>query len=312
MTVFTTAFRQAARRELYNHDAAVDTIEGWYAAALKRLPLPYECITVDTRLGNTHLIKTGNPTGQPIVLLHGLMNNALIWEPQLPALQEFCVYAVDIIGQAGRSYPCRPSLLTDDYAHWLIDVLDQLQLENAAFVGLSMGALLALCLAAYTPDRVSRLALLSPAGLATIKARMLQRIIAANLPGRDSAITMRDLMTYIFMNPDVPISHDTRHIIEFLELIARYQKTMINPRAAFEGLLTGLPVNHTVLARCDMPSTVIVGADDVMFDAVQVVRNAAHYLPNFVGAKIIPDSGHAMIYQQAEQVNVTLVDFLRQ
>jgi len=157
---------------------------------------------------------------------------------------------------------------------------------------------------------VTRLALLSPAGLATLKVSMYQRIIAANMPWRDFYTSMRDLMTYIYMTPDVEINGDIAHIRHFLDLTARYQKPLLNPRAAFEGILTGLPIRAEMLQRCTMPALVMVGTDDVMFDAVRVVRNSAQHLPQFAGAHIMPDSGHAMIYQQSARVNAALVDFL--
>jgi pimeloyl-ACP methyl ester carboxylesterase len=62
----------------------------------------------------------------------------------LVGAEHFRVYAVDIVGEPGRSAPARPPLGSDDYAGWLDDVFDALGLARASLVGASLGAWLAL------------------------------------------------------------------------------------------------------------------------------------------------------------------------
>jgi pimeloyl-ACP methyl ester carboxylesterase len=297
-------------RDLYCSPEAVDKFERWYTAGLDSLPIPVECRYVDTCAGQTHVLITGDPSGPPLLLLHGVNNNALIWQPQWEALREFHVFALDLPGQPGRSDPRRPSLLTNKYSRWLSDVMDALDLPVVSIVGLSMGALIALRFAAHYPQRVDKIALLSPAGLGKLRPLVVARIVAANAPFRDFVAAMRDLMRYVFVTPGVESPVDTTHISEFLELTARYQKPIHTPRAIIENMVCGLPLSARTLRRVTSPCMVLTGADDVMFAADNVLHRASQYLPNLVHGDVIPGAGHAMIYEQPDQVNHALVEFL--
>jgi hypothetical protein len=53
--------------------------------------------------------------------------NALSWRMQLHALADsFRLYALDIIGSAGRSAPARLAFAGHQYGQWLVDVLSAL------------------------------------------------------------------------------------------------------------------------------------------------------------------------------------------
>ena len=81
-----------------------------YDAVLAKWPVAYEDIVVPTRLGATHVIASGPADGSPLVLLHAAMATATVWRPNVEGLSEhFRVYAVDIVGQGGRSVASRSS-----------------------------------------------------------------------------------------------------------------------------------------------------------------------------------------------------------
>ena len=70
------------------------------------------------------------------------------------------------MGQPGRSAPACPSLLNDDYVHWLLDVLDGLQLRRTHVIGISSGAWFLMQLGILRADRMEKAVLLSPLRLA--------------------------------------------------------------------------------------------------------------------------------------------------
>ena len=91
--------------------------------------------------------------GDCVVLIHGHPFDRTLWAPQLAALSgDFRVIAPDLRG-FGRS-PVTPHRVTmREYAADLEDLLDSLEIARAAIVGLSMGGLVAMELAAARPDR---------------------------------------------------------------------------------------------------------------------------------------------------------------
>jgi hypothetical protein len=75
-----------------------------YDAVLALWPVPYESFDVPTRFGKTHVIASGPKEAQPLVLLHATSASATMWFPNIADLsREFRVYALDIIGDAGKS-----------------------------------------------------------------------------------------------------------------------------------------------------------------------------------------------------------------
>ncbi len=102
--------------------------------------------------------------GPPMVLLHGIGSDAESWAPVIPLLpREFDVIAWYAPGYGASEPVAAASPTPDDYAARLEAVLDALRLGPVMLVGHSLGALMAGRFAASRPDRVTALALLSPA-----------------------------------------------------------------------------------------------------------------------------------------------------
>lgn len=88
--------------------------------------------------------------------------------PYAKTLSSRDVYAVDIMGDAGRSEPAARITCAADMAAWLDETLEGLRIERAHLVGHSLGGFVALSSAAYLPDRVASLVLLDPLGIAPL------------------------------------------------------------------------------------------------------------------------------------------------
>ncbi|HEX4766149.1 MAG TPA: alpha/beta fold hydrolase [Lichenihabitans sp.] len=95
--------------------------------------------------------------GTPVVLIHGVGLQGVVWTPQIEALTaRHDVIALDMPGHGGSSLPPENARLAD-YADAVAALLDALAIGKAHVIGHSMGALVATQFALDRPARVSSL-----------------------------------------------------------------------------------------------------------------------------------------------------------
>ncbi len=107
-----------------------------------------------------HAVVEG-PESAPVVLMLGSLGSTLeMWDAQARALSEhFRVIRCDTRGHGRSPVPTGPYSL-DDLVDDAVALLDRLGVRSASVVGLSLGGMTAMRLAAREPHRVDRLALL--------------------------------------------------------------------------------------------------------------------------------------------------------
>jgi pimeloyl-ACP methyl ester carboxylesterase len=106
---------------------------------------------------NLYYEETGS--GPPLLLIAGISSNTLGWAMLLPALSErFRVIAFDNRGAGRSSAPAGP-YTTRQMADDAAALLEQLGIERAHVIGISMGGMNAQELALAHPERVDRLVL---------------------------------------------------------------------------------------------------------------------------------------------------------
>lgn len=128
-----------------------------------------------------HVIETGE--GPPLVALHGTGNSGLFFLPLLERLEGVRAIAVDRPG-FGQSDP-RPvprRRFKNDAVAWIDSLLEELGLEEASFLGHSMGGLWSIWYAIARPERVTKLVIMGGApALPGARAPLPFRMMA--LPG---------------------------------------------------------------------------------------------------------------------------------
>lgn len=104
----------------------------------------------------------GPDDGQPVLALHGWLDNAAVFEPLVPFLKsEFKLVALDLPGHGLSSHlPQRCHYTRDRYVEEVLSAVDHLKWDTFSVLGHGMGAGIAYYLAAFHPDRVSRLAVI--------------------------------------------------------------------------------------------------------------------------------------------------------
>lgn len=280
-----------------------DKYNSAYEAILGLWPVPHEAIDADTRFGSTHINAAGAPGLPPLILIPGAQISSTVWYPNIePLSRHFRVYALDVIDQTGRSVPTRRLKTPQDSADWLTDVLNALSIERATFAGHSQGCWQALNLAKLAPERVERMALLSPGPpFAQLRWQMFVRMLPVFLrPTRRMFYWNFQWLTTMSLDEDQP-----HPLIELL---------MIGPMTYKPDEL-GMGVYSVFtddeLRQIHMPTLLLIGEHERVVNPHKIIERARRVMPA-VEAELIPDAGHLMPVDQAEATNARMLAFLLQ
>jgi pimeloyl-ACP methyl ester carboxylesterase len=268
---------------IFKSAAGRNSILTVYDSILSQWPLAYETQMIPTRRGNTHVIACGDKSAPPLILMHGSSSNSLMW---IGDVGEFCrhyrVYALDILGEPGKSEAVRHELTGPAYVEWLEDILKTLNLKQATFLGISLGAWMALKFATAHPDRVEKLVLLCPSGIGPQKSSFLISIILLMFMGEWGK---KRLLRKI--NGKSPIPEEAIAYSKFIG-------------AHFNPIMAALPIfSDTELTCLQMPLLVIVGARDVLLHSKKTAARLTKLLPQ-AAVKLLPEAGHVLINMGGE------------
>lgn len=112
-------------------------------------------------LGHVQLnTQVDGPDGAPWIVLSNSLGSSLgMWDPQIPFLTaKYRVLRYDTRGHGQSSVPAGPYSL-DDLVSDVIGLMNAVGIDQAAWMGLSMGAMTGMGLALNHPDRFSRFVL---------------------------------------------------------------------------------------------------------------------------------------------------------
>src|SRR5580698_2811616 len=240
-----------------------------YLEILKRWPVPNQQLRVPTREGETFVVRCGDANAPPLLLLHGGAGNSAMWMGDVAAwAEDFRLYAVDMIGEAGLSAPSRPPLASEAHALWLDDVMQALSLTRASILGVSLGGWLALDYATRRPDRVESLVVLCPGGVGRQRLRIVFKTIALRMLGPRGTRKLRELI--LGRAPADP-SPAVQYFMKFQSLIHEN----LRPR------MVKMPVfSDDALKRLTMPVMAILGGKDVLLDSAETSQRLERNLPH--------------------------------
>lgn len=239
--------------------------------------------------------------GDCVVLVHGHPFDRTLWEPQLAALRDdFRVLAPDLRG-FGES-PVTPGCVTmREYAADIEELLDRLAIARAAIVGLSMGGLVTMELAAARPARCWAIGLIATTAEPVAAQERQTRLMRADAVEREGMGVLVDYMHAGLYGPGCPPA--VRERVDAMMAAA--------PPAGAAAALRGRaerPDYRPMLAGLDIPALVCGGSADPWSNAAVIAEIAASLQrPEVV---TIDGAGHLPNLEAEREFNDALRAFL--
>ncbi|MET7279437.1 alpha/beta fold hydrolase [Kribbella sp. NPDC005582] len=267
-----------------------------YDSLIAAIPGSPEVRDVPTTFGQVRVYRFGSAGGTPYVLLHGRGATSAMWAPNIPTLAaSHTVYAVDSLGEPGRSVQTLPLRTSADQALWLTEVLDALGVGRAHFAGVSGGGWLAYNQALHTPSRVATAALIEPAH---VLARFSKKFLLGGfslLPGLPERYGNR-FLGWVSGDPDM-----TQPIARLLTTGLRsYRMALPTPEYGSDAHLRSLKV----------PILAVLGGRSVVHNPLEAARRAQTLIPDNQ-TELWPDATHALSGEFPKQLNVRLLQFAK-
>jgi pimeloyl-ACP methyl ester carboxylesterase len=275
-----------------------------------------------------NLVELGE--GPPLLFIHGLSGSWPNWLEQLPVfagrpgpangsppVTTHRVIALDLPGFGHSPMPAEPISISG-YARTIDALLDALELDAAAIVGNSMGGFVAAELAINFPQRVERLALVSPAGISTYNnpgatralpsLRRIENVIGAYtgwVAAHSDAVARRPGLR------NAAFGLVARHPGRLPAALVAEQIRGAGKPGFIQGLAANLDYDFRHrLGEIACPTLVVWGDRD----RVITVRDAEVYSELIPGARkvIFEDTGHVAMLERPAAFNALLDEFLNE
>jgi pimeloyl-ACP methyl ester carboxylesterase len=231
--------------------------------------------------------------GRPIVLIHGAGGRAEVWSRQLDGLDDLArLLALDLPGHGTTAGPGGSSV--DQYASWVLGVLDALGLERVVLAGHSMGGGIAQTLALAHPGRIAGLALVGTGARLRVFPRILELF-------RDRPPAGMSLLASLAYSGETPSG----------AVVEAEASVHCTPPAVTLGDFLACDRFDAMarIAGVRTPTLVVVGRDDRLTPP----KYAAFLAGAIPGARLveIEGAGHFPQLEQPAAVNAALREFLR-
>lgn len=267
-----------------------------YDEMVTNWPVPARELDVETRFGTTHVRRSGNPEGSPIVLIHPLTGTSLAWWRLVePLAASHDVFALDTMGTPGRSVQTKPIADASDYGAWLGDVIDQLGLDSPHLVGYSEGGYVAMS-AALGSIPIASLVAIEPGGaIAKIKPGFLGSMIVAGVKAQFDDKALQRFAEK--MSPGVDFAPGEMETVSYGAKI--FKQSLPFPKR----------FTDDELRQISVPTLLYMGAETDLYDPEKAAERAQRLMPD-VETIIVPNAGHGLAFQFPDLTVETILDFV--
>ena len=252
----------------------------------------------DVRL---HVTDEGPPDAPVLVLLCSLGSTVDMWAPQRRELAgEHRVLTMDTRGHGGSPVPDGPYFV-EDLADDVLETLDDLGVDRAAFAGVSLGGAMSQAIALRAPERVSGLALLCTSARFANLDTYVER--AETVRSEGAAAIADGVVARWFTDDFATTAPDT--VTRMRDMIAA------TPGEGYASCCEAIVAwdSRSRLASITAPTLVISGAQD----PATPPEHGQLLAEGIPGARfeVIDDAAHLASYQRPEVVTPLLAEHLK-
>lgn len=244
--------------------------------------------------------------GQPVILIHGLGLNRHMWQWQVPDLSSrFRVITYDLLGHGDSDKPTGHYEMSQ-MVEQIEALMKTLNLDDAAFVGFSLGGLIARAFVLAHPEKVKAMVILNSAHARTVAQResIMQRVSQVASGGPEATV---DEALHRWFTEEF-----AKRCPEVLEKVRNW--VLANDRAVY-------PEVYRLLAQADIglelniqdihcPVLIATGEED-HGNSVAMAEDMAELIPNAEVATL-PGLRHMALAEDPKAVNSLLSAFLVQ
>lgn len=251
---------------------------------------------------NTKISYSEQGKGTAVVLLHGFLENQLMWEAFVPEFsKKYRVITIDLLGH-GQTECLGYVHSMEDQADMVYQVLHELKIRKAILVGHSMGGYVALAFAELYPDNMKGLVLLNSTSRADSDERKLNR-------DRAIVAVKQNYSAFVRMSIANLFSEDNRErLAEQIELVKL--EALKTPLQGVVAALEGMKIRNdreVILHFAPYPIQLILGKKDgvlIYEDNLEQIEGTKVKLTSF------PD-GHMSHLENKKQLMKVLLEFFK-
>lgn len=251
---------------------------------------------------NTKISFSDTGKGNAVILLHGFLENKLMWSNlELELNKRFRVIAIDLLGHGdSECYGYVHSM--EDQADMIYHVITELRLRKISIVGHSMGGYVALAFAELYPDHLRSLILLNSSALPDSDERKINRDRAIEVVKKNSKAFIR-MATQNLFTKEMHQNFST-------EIENFTNEALKTPLQGIIASLEGMKIRidrEALLHFSPYPKLIIASEEDTIIPIQEVenqITNTDVSLKKIAG-------GHVSTIEQATTINTIIFNFLR-
>jgi 4,5:9,10-diseco-3-hydroxy-5,9,17-trioxoandrosta-1(10),2-diene-4-oate hydrolase len=242
-------------------------------------------------------------TGPPVILLHGGGGGGVFWAPIINKMSDrFRVIVPDIVGYGESDKPLAGYDKTF-FVKWLLDFCDAINVQQTDLIANSQGGCIALQFAMDYGKRLSKLILVSTAGIRWPWLSLHMLVAMCRLNCFPSMKAVRNMTKMLIHRPDrFPDDHELAYFLAVIQskggdrVFKQGRGKIIQPFHAAE------------LAQIDHPTLFIWGEKDRIFSRKHGEKGI-RILPN-ARMEIISEAGHAPFIDRPDRFCAIAIQFL--
>lgn len=254
------------------------------------------------RYKNIDIAYTDSGKGTALVLLHGFLENQLMWQDlRVELAKKHRVITIDLLGH-GQTACLGYIHSMEDQADMVNDILAHLRIRKAALIGHSMGGYIALAFAELYPEMIKGIVLLNSTSLADSEERKTNRDRAIAAVKKDYTAFVRLSIANLFSE-----QNRTRLSSEIEQVKEQALKT---PLQGIVAALEGMKIRNdreVLLHFTPYPKMLILG----MKDPVLVYEDQLEQIEKSNVELVSLSGGHMSYLENKTETLEAFLNFLK-